>query len=274
MKYFIIFFLAFLSVHAEDVEADIANTDELFNNVRGYQYQLSDLQDEIDRSIEASQNAVSDVLKTYTNEALRQYQTNIQEIEVEYAPHYETFNQLDSGSCKDNAYAILNSIITFTGFEGSNCAKYYDNAVRTILAGQQNALDGFDEVFSQLQSIAVKAFVGKNAFVSPGEIEDSIAEIFNLVKARWEAAKPQFEGVRISLLQSIGMQLSQLRDCHNSIVQEAQEQFAFFNRMAEICMEFVPQSFKGRSLNEEEPWVKLTEEFFEQFSKLKSYEWK
>lgn len=224
--------------------------------------------------IDAAQNAVSDVLKTYTNEVLRQYQTNIQEIEAEYAPHYETFNRLAPGNCRDNAYTILNSVITFTGFEGSNCAKYYDNEVRAILAGTQGALDGFDEVFSQLQSIAVKAFVGQNAFLNPGEIEYKIVEIFNLVRARWEESKPQFQGVRISLLQSIGMELSQLRDCHKWIVEVAHGQFEFFNSIAKTCTEYGLESLMGRSVNAEEPWVKLTEEFYEQFSKLKSYEWK
>lgn len=255
-------------------ERTLASPEFLFDHAREYQNRLTELQEEINIAIQGAQTVVSSILRTSTAETLRQYEVHIEQIENEYTPHLEIFNELTAGSCKNSAETILNSVITFTGFEASNCAKSYDERVTEIVATANGALVDFDEVYSELQSSVVKAFVGRNVFISPEEIEGRIADIFEIVEERWEESKPEFEAVRRSVAIGIGEQNIQLGQCHDLILQVAASQFSWFRSIANTCNEFDNQKASDKIGKFTEPWVKLSKEFYEQFEKLESFKWK
>lgn len=236
---------------------------------------MTELQEEINEAIHQAQTAVSTVLRTSTSETLRQYEDHIKSIENEYEPHLETFNRLSPGSCKDTAETILNSVITLTGFEASNCAKIYDTNVAEKVANANSALVGFDAAYSELQSIVIKAFIGKNMFVNPEEIEQRFSVIFNLIQEVWSDSKPEFDDLRRNLAVGVAEQNMILGLCHDSILQVAIGQFGWFRSIASTCNDFnLPQSASDRIGKSAEPWEQLSKDFFEQFAKLESFEWK
>ena len=258
------------------MEGKLSSPDRLFDHARLYQTLLTNLQEEINFAIEEAQTAVSQVLRTSTTETLRQYENHAISIEGEYAPHQEAFEQLIPGSCKNTAETILNTVKTFTGFEASNCAKAYDNVVREIIESTSGSLVNFDDVYSELQSIIVKAFIAKNIFINSEEIEETISDMFELVQTKWNETKPEFDDLRRNLALAIGLQNIQLGSCHESIKNVATDQFAFFRSMVNTCNDFnSPQSVSERTgrISGPEPWIQKLKEFEEQFAKLESFKW-
>lgn len=206
---------------------------------------------------------------------MRQYENHINAVEEEYTPHLETFEQLPAGSCKDEANNLLNTIIRFTGFEASNCAKAYDNVVSEKVADANKELVRFDAVYSDIQSFVVKSFIRQNFFVYPQEIESTIVDVLKVVQDRWNLTKPEFEAVRRNLAISIGVENIQLGECHDSILQLAVNQFAWFRSIANTCVEFnTPQRASDRMGKTVEPWVEISKQFYQQFAKIESFEWK
>ena len=259
-------------------EKKLISPDFLFDHARDYQGRLATLQEEINVAFFETQTAVSGVLKVSTQETLKQYQTHIGAIETEYTPHLEAFEQLISGDCKDNAESILNMVIRFTGFDASNCAEDYNEIVRAKIANASHFLALFDDAFSQIQFIVVKSFVGKNALVSPEEIEEKFSKTYELISRITSAARLNSDYYVNKLTEEIAQQNAELGRCHDSILEVASNQFDYFRRMADTCTRFDgsqgASERNGRMSRSVEPQVQLMEEFKDQFEKLKYYEWK
>lgn len=245
----------------------------MFDSAWEYQGKLSELQTEINEAIQGVQTAVSSVLKVSTARTLKQYQEHVSAVEAEYLPHLEAFEQLRPGECKESAENILNSVIRFTGFDASNCAEDYDRNVRVKLANASDCLIDFDEAVSQVQLIVVKAFVGRNTFVSPEDIQDRFSEVYKIARRIFADTKIDSDGLVRNLASSIAVQNNELENCHDSILQTASGQFSWFRSMVTTCARFESSQprMMGRSV---QPHVQLLEEFREQFAKLKYYEWK
>jgi len=265
----------FLSVFADayqDAETKLIDPNPLFNHAKDYQTHIANLQLDINVAIADAQDVVSSLLKTSSTETLRQYENHFTAIENQYGPHVEDFNKLEPGDCKESAYSILSNIIIFTGYEASNCHKSYDNSVTEIIAGTTTALVDFDGDFKDLLSTVVKAFVGKNLFISPDEIKDRISNSYAIALERWNNLKPQFDDLRRNLAIGIGGQNILLGQCHDTILEEAIRQTPYFERAIKTCKDFTPaQKAFGKTA---EPWVQIVKEFQEQLEQFKPFEWK
>lgn len=258
-------------------EKKLISPDFLFDHAWEYQGRLTVLQEEINEAIQEVQTVVSRVLKVSTAKTLKQYQVHIGAVESEYAPHIEAFEQLIPGDCKDSASSILNNVIRFTGFDASNCAESYDISVRGKVANASNSLVRFDDVFSQIQLIVIKAFVGRNAFVTPEAIEDKISEIYKIARRITHNAQFDSEIFLRNLASEIAEENVELGNCHNSILEVAASQFSWFRNMVQTCLRFENSGASDRTermARTADPHVQLLQEFQEQFAKLKYYQWK
>lgn len=246
----------------------------LFETAWDYQDRLSKLQGEINDSIFEVQTAVSGVLKNSTVETLHQFEDHVETVIDDYSPHLELFNQLKPGDCKNSAERILNTALEFTGFDAAVCAFNYNGKVQLRIDDASKALIHFDDVYSQVQMIVVKAFSGLNAFLTPDEIENRITEVYELVKGKWDVSKPEIGALVRNLATAIAEQNSELGRCHDKIMIDASFQFAYFGRMTQTCIDFNnSQDSTGRLGRTVLPYEQLFEEYQTEFAKLKFYEW-
>lgn len=257
----------------------LIHPDFLFTHTWEYQARLTELQDDINESIEEVQAAVSSVLKSTTNNTLRQYQTHVGEVEGVYVPMLDNFQSLKPGDCRNDAEDVLNRTTTNTGYRASNCASTYDTRVRSFVDAAVNALTRLDGRFGLVQSIVVKAFVGHNSFVHPESIKDKIVEIYDYVKGLWATSKPEIEAIRSSLTSSISAQFSELVKCHQANLNYAKTFFGMFEDTVQICIDFdnTPNPFgasKGRmSRSADTPYSRKHAEFLAAFEHQKPFEW-
>lgn len=265
---------------AEDIlshEPKLISPGVTFKHAWVYHEKLTGLQDDINRVIHEVQTAVSDVLANSTKTTLQQYEDHVDDILDEYLPALELFNELNPSMCRNSAERILKDTTEFTGFGASNCADSYDIRVRRNIAEANNALQSVDNLYSQVQTIVVRAFIAQNHFVDPEAIEDTITVIFDVVEGRWITAKPGIEEVRRNLATSIAVQNAELGNCHNEILVDAKMTLAHFNRVAQTCIDFDnsqnPLDSKSRFGRPSEDYIAQMEEFEIEFAKLKPYQW-
>lgn len=252
----------------------------LFEHAWNYQELLTTLQDDVNLAAHEVQTAVSGVLKTSTAKTLQQYQDHVYAVQDEYVPMLEVFRTLLDTDCRREAETILNSTTTFTGFRASNCAQTYDSRVRNEISVANDMLSRFDDLYSQVQLIVYKAFMGHNTFVNPETIEDTITEIYNIVNDRWELSRPEMEALIMNLSSAIAAQNNELGICHNANLEYAKSFYSMFRSMVQTCLDFdnTPDPFalsskKGRSV---EPFRALSDEFHAQMAiaESESFEWK
>lgn len=257
-------------------EKKMISPDFLFEHAREYQVRVTELQSKINEAIQEVQVVVSRVLKVSTAETLNQYQHHLIDIEFEYAPHIEALEQLDSGDCKNTAETIINSVRNFTGFNAGNCAYEYDQSVQNKIADASNSLVRYDNIFSQIQLIVVKGFVGANPFVTPEAIDNKIAEIIEIGKRITSDATFDSENFTNNLASEIAEENSELGNCHNAILEVAKSQDAWFRQIIQTCSSYDDASQgKARRMGRTvEPYIQLFADFQEQFKNLKFYEWK
>lgn len=246
----------------------------MFTSAWDYQAELHKLQGDINEAIRGVIAAVSEVLEKSTSVTLQQYEDHVNEIDELYAPSIEAFERLSPGSCRNSAETQLNATTEFTGFKASNCANQYNNRVKTEVSNANNALIRFDDIYSQVQSIVIKAFVGQNVFLTPEAIEDKIKEIFEIVQKKWEESSPEVESIKKNLADRIGNQNAELGKCHGEILTEAIDEHARFKRMVGTCNDF---ELSENSVDRFDSTVALHEillqEFLAEHAKLKVYEW-
>lgn len=233
---------------------------------------MTTLQGSINELIQEIQTAISGVLKTSTKDTLQQFEDHVEEVEAKYLPYLENFEKLKPGSCRDSAETILMTALTFTGFDASNCANSYNTRVKNEIENANKALVRFDDVYSQIQSIVVKAFIGQNALLTPEDIEDRIVEIFDLVNGRWNVSKPEIQSVITTLTAAIATHNQVLGACHNKIIVDGSALFVIFGNMVQSCTDFNnSQDSTGRAgrVSASAAYEKIFEEFNVAFAKLK-----
>lgn len=240
-----------------------------------YQTKFTELQDDINLTIREAITAISTVLEGSTKTTLEQFEEHVEDIHAMYVPTLELFNRLQPSSCRNSAQRILDDTTEFTGFDGSNCANAYDIRVRSDIAAANKALVRFDDLYSQVQTIVVKAFIGQNAFITPEEIKENITHMFGSMEDKWAAAKPDIEAIKLTLASTIASQNKELGNCHTKIETDAEWSFSRFDRMVQTCYDFdnSQSPLKGRLARNDDSYVTQMEEFEAEFSKLKPYEW-
>jgi hypothetical protein len=254
----------------------LIHPDFLFVHAWEYQAILTNLQADINSAIQEVQTAVSNVLKTSTSQTLTQYETHVNDVQAEYEPHLEQFQTLKPGDCRNDAEGILNRTASSTGYRASNCAAAYDNRVQNEVAIANRAFVRFDDLFSQVQSIVVKSFIGSNQFLTPEDIQDKITEIYELVNGKWAGSKPEIEAVRRNLASAITAQNIELGNCHQANLNYATMFFGMFREAVQICIDFdnTPNPFASKRLSmNSTPYGKKRAEFEAAFDSQKDFEW-
>lgn len=246
--------------------------DFLFTSAWEYQVKLQEFQEKINAVVHAVIVAVSEVLEGSTAETLKQYEDHVNVIEKIYAPSLKSFEGLKPGSCRNSAETILNQTTLFTGFKASNCAYTYNSRVTTEVNDANKALVRFDDVYTQVQSIVVKAFVGSNVFLTPEDIQEKFIEIYKLVTDRWEETEPEIEAVKRNLQTRITNQNVELGRCHGEIETETEGEYKRFRDMVKVCEDF-DTSRGDRSDSNFNQHEKMLEDFMTEHAKLKTYEW-
>lgn len=238
-----------------------------------YQARLFEFQEEINFAIGEGISAVSHVLSDSTDKTLNQYEGHVDRVEAMYFPSLEKFQQLELGSCRTSAERILNTTTEFTGFSASNCANQYNNRVKVEIDKANKALSAFDDIYSQVQSIVVKSFVGRNVLLNPEDIEDRIKDMFELISGKWEASKPEIASLRRNLEEAISNQNEELGKCHNAVEEDANAEFQRFARMVQTCDDFENSRSSDRLGRASASFEQQLEDFFAEHAKLKLYEW-
>lgn len=258
-------------------QVKLQNPDALFEASWRYQKQLQGLQGEINDSIEQVVVALSTILKSSTEETLGQYQLLYDDIDGIYAPLLVAFNGLKPSECRDTAERALNDTTSFAGFDASICATTYDNEVRNSIAKANFAMSGINTVYSQVQMIVVKGFVGQNSFTMAEEIEETIDKIFKLVSNRWAVSKPDLDTLRLRLASDIAEQNKQLGECNLEISDDVASLSGRFKRMVQTCVTFDnPSKTKSVDIlsdNAAPSYKQQFEEYQAELSKLKSKKW-
>lgn len=214
------------------------NTKSLFTHAWKYQTFLSELQEDINEAIHESQTAVSSVLKTVARKTLQQFENHVTAIEAEYAPNLGSLQTIRPGNCRTDAETILNTTATSTGYRASVCASTYDNHVRTEIGMAKRYLRRFDDLYSQVQSIVVKSFVGQNTLKTSADIKQRTVEIYELLKGRFEGSKHEVESVSRNLESATTALNNELGNCLNANLNSAKTLYAFFKDIVQICIEF------------------------------------
>lgn len=262
----------------EEPEKRLIDNGFLFDHAWEYQNLLSNLQDDINLAIHEVQVAVSTVLGSSTKQTLEQYESHFADIEREYVPMLAAFDDLKPTPCKTQAETILNSTTTLTGFDASNCASSYNGRVKEEIAAANRQMARFDELYNQVQSVVVQAFMGRNSFLTPEAIEDKITEIYELIDGRWTAAKPEMEAVRRNLAAAIKDQNIELDSCHTVILNRAILLFGIYESNILTCERFdnTPSSMamSNRAVADSEPYRYILDEFEAEVAKMKPYVWK
>lgn len=256
-------------------EVKLQNPGLLFETAWNYQEQLLGLQDDINESIEEVVTAVSTILKSSTQETLGQYELLYDDIDDIYAPLLVGFNALKPSDCRDTAERALNDTTQFAGFDASICAQTYDDDVRMSIAAANRALSGIDGLYSQVQLIVVKSFIGKNAFTMSDDIEDTIAKIFELVSNRWANSKPDLESLKSRLAAEIAGKNKELGECNVQISDDVASLSGRFQRMVQTCVTFNSTPSKTKSVdmlsgNAIPSYKQQLAEYQEELSKLRS----
>jgi hypothetical protein len=253
--------------------------DFLFVHSWEYQTRLTELQTDIDKTIEEVQTAVSSVLKESADNTLRLYETHVSDVEEIYVPMLDGFKVLKPGDCRNDAEDVLNRTTTNTGYRASNCASTYDNRIQSAINLARNSLTDFGGLYSQVQSIVMKSFIGRNSFIEPETIKDKIVEIYELVKDKWEISRPEVEMVKSSLSSAIAVQFDELTKCHAANLNYAKTFFGMFAETVQICIDFdnTPNPFaasKSRaSRSVVAPSSRKHAEFLQALEKQKLFEW-
>lgn len=255
-------------------EKKVISPDFLFTIAWDYQGRLTRLQDDINYSIQLVQAAVSVVLKNSTTKTLHQFEDHVDIVVNEYTPYLLRFNELKPSDCRSSAENIFNEAVRFTGFDAGVCAYKYNDKVQTKVDEASKSLTAFDDVYSQVQTIVVKAFIGQNTFVTPEEIKQRIINVFELIESRWNLSKPEVEALVQNLADAVAVQNAELGKCHDKIMSDAVSQFSWFGRMVQSCIDFNnSQDSVGRLGRTAATYEQLFQEYKAEFAKLKHYEW-
>lgn len=254
-------------------EAKIIHPDTAFTSAWTFQKKLELLQDDINEAVEDVVIALSVVLKTSSATALKRFEDHTEDLMALFAAPLADFNALPESDCKDRATAILDLTLDFTGFEGAICAGDYNNEVDKQIEAAQKVLYEFDDLYSQVQMIAGKAFIGQNVFLDGEAIGNKINATTEAISVRWYAQKPQLEAIRANLANNIrAVYDNALVPCNQDTIDFATLTYlAQFSRAVTTCVNL--QAPASRSDRFGAPAPTSSEAFFQEFLILNE-QWK
>lgn len=218
-------------------EAKIINPDMAFNAAWKHQTELHRLQEDINTAVEDVVAALSGVLKSSSATALGRFQDHVDDILEVFAGPLADFNRLPDSDCKNRAQAILDQSLEFTGFDAGICAGDYNIAVDKQIDAAQKVLYNFDDLYSQVQMIVEKSFIGFNVFLEGEAIEAKITSTVQAITAKWNAQKPELEAIRANLAANIqAVYDKELVPCNQEIIDFSTiSHLPQFARMVNTC---------------------------------------
>lgn len=254
-------------------EAKIINPDMAFSAAWEHQDQLHRLQEDINAAVEDVVVALSGVLKTSSATALERFEGHVDDVLNVFAAPLTDFNSLPASDCKDRAKAILDQTLEFSGFEGGNCAGDYNNAVDKRIEAAQKVLYNFDDLYSQVQMIVEKSFIGFNVFLQGEAIESKIKTTVKAITDKWNAQKPELEAIRANLAANIkAVYDNELVPCNQDTIDfNTISQLPIFSRMVSTCKAL--QTPAPRSDRFGAPAALSSETIYEEFLALNA-QWK
>lgn len=260
-----------LTSQAQNAESTVISPDFAFEHAWKYQEMFGELQGDINLTIQQAITAISTVLGSSTKTTLEQYREHMDNVYAFYLPFLELISGIQHSTCKIQAETILEQTTEFTGFAASVCASKYDVSIGSEIAAANGALARFDDLYSQVQTIIVKAFVKQNAFVTPEDIKDNITKMFALMEDKWAAAKPDIEAIRLNLASRVAALNAELASCHRFEETQTVQALEFGRSRVQTCEDFNnssnPLAQKSRA------GYSALEEFEAFVATLKPYEW-
>jgi hypothetical protein len=256
MKIALIFLVNVIALNAAPIIKTDIEIDGLFETAWEFQEKLNPRQTDIDNDVSEFRNSVSNVLKTTSRDALKELEENSLKILELESPVRTSVNELKEGDCSDDLKKLLNGVTSFTGYKSSNCVKLYDLAVDKEVQQAQELISVYDGIFTELQQLVVKAFVGKNQFTQQPEIIEYFNEEYNKRVAAWEEIKPDVELFIENLSGNIGAFNEVMHNCMVDIQKTVLPSYELLKEDVITCSIFdntpnpFRKSYKLRTLEE------------------------
>ena len=247
MKFVILFFVNLIALHAAPIsETSDISVDNLFETAWEFQSKLNPRQEDIDNDVTQFRNSVSNVLKKSSKNALKEVEENAMKILELENPFRSAINDLKIGECSNDLKKLLSGITGFTGYKSSNCVKMYDFSVDIQVSQAQDLISVYDGIFTELQQLVVKAFVGKNQFSQQAAIIQRFEEEYQTRVAAWEEIKPDVELFIENLMGKIDGFNEIMHECMVEIQNTVVPSYELINEDIETCIIFenTPNPFR------------------------------
>jgi hypothetical protein len=258
MKFVILLLVNVIALQAAPVSqtSSAIEVNDLFDTAWKFQDKLNPRQSDIDNDVTEFRNSVSNVLKTTSKNALKEVEDNAKRILDLENPVRTSIDGLKVGDCSSDLKKLLNGITGFTGYKSSNCVKLYDYSVDVEVQQAQDLISVYDGIFTELQQLVVKSFVGKNQFNQQAEIIERFEQEYEKRVAAWEAIKPDVELFIENLSGNIEAFNDVMHECMVEIQQTVLPSYELLKEDIETCIIFentpnpFRKSYKLKSLAE------------------------
>lgn len=210
----------------------------LFETANEFQKKLSETQVEVDDDLTDFRLSVSSVLRTSSSKALSEVEMNALAILELEAPVKQAVNTLPAGECSTNLRTLLDSVTAQTGFASSNCVSTFDVRVDAQVTQAQDMISVYDGVFTELQQLVVKAFVGKNKFTEPDRIIEKFQGEFATRIEVWEEMKPNVDAFVTGLTGTITGYNSAMNGCMGDVQTSVSSAYTMIQTRIQACIDF------------------------------------
>lgn len=210
----------------------------LFSTAHEFQTKLSETQVEVDDDLTDFRLSLSSVLRTSSAAALSELELNAQAILELEAPVMQAVGTLPVGECSANLKGLLSSITDQTGFASSNCVSAFDVQVDSQVTEAQDMISVFDGVFTELQQLVVKAFVGKNKFTQQDTIVEKFQGEYATRVAVWEEMKPDVERFVGGLTTTISGYNTAMNGCMGTVQNNVASAYQMVQMRVQTCIDF------------------------------------
>lgn len=239
MKSVVLFCVYFVVTQSAPIrKSQVISIDELFEVAWEYHDKLTPKQEKIDSDVFEFRTSISNVLKVTSKDALMEVEENAKMILELEKPVKEAVNTLKIGDCSNNLKTLLTGITEFTGYQSSNCVKFYDNELNDRIEKAQQFISDYDGVFTEFQQIVIQAFIGKNKFSQPAEIIEQIESDYEKSSNAWETIKPKSEVFMDALNKDIGDINVELKQCMKDIQEATSSAYDFVSSRVQTCVDF------------------------------------
>lgn len=249
----------------------------MFNHTAEYHVLALALQADINEAVVEVITTVSNILRDSTRETLTSFDEHFQKVEQIYKPFYNDFLRINDAHCRKQAQDFIIKEIEFSENYATLCASDYNSHTTPLVQAANKEIGTLDDRFGQVQLIVTRNFIRQNAFVAPEDIKIQITNVFEDVKAKWLAAKPELDGIRTKLSSDIKAQNVKLDECHENIQEEVSALEPIVRRSVQVCIDrenvVSPFSVAKNVEDIDEEMSRLFEELKVAISKVKYYEW-